>query len=152
MTNASTKHSDEKCSILSGFTTPSKRWSQSMPGSGNITRSDLITHWVWGHPTPKPYSIKPKQVVLRGGPRQNWLRNQTLREKQAMSCAFLTRVTQSPFCIFSLNYDGLMLPVIPGVLLKSRQETPPIYKFNKAFYVANETWLKKMKLLQLSLW
>jgi hypothetical protein len=45
MTNASTEHLDEKCLMLNGSTANNLR-SQSMSGSGNIIRSDPITHWV----------------------------------------------------------------------------------------------------------
>ena len=45
ITNASTEPLDEKCLMLNGFTAPNKFSSQSIPSSGNITRSDLITNW-----------------------------------------------------------------------------------------------------------
>ena len=53
LANASSEHLDEKGLILNG-SKANKLRSQSMLGSGNKTRSDLITYWACDYLSVKP--------------------------------------------------------------------------------------------------
>ena len=60
ITGAITGPYEKKCSTLNGSTPPNKLRSLSILGSGNTTRSDLITHWTMTPPAPETSLEKTK--------------------------------------------------------------------------------------------
>jgi len=66
--------------------------------------------------------------------------------KQADSCVSVTETDKSPYWMYTLAADAVMLPVIPTEKqITRRQDAPAVYALNGAVYVARTAWLRKSK-------
>ena len=67
------------------------------------------------------------------------------KNKGATSCASVTKVSQNPYWMYSLDKNQEIQPLIKGKLPSRRQDLPSIYRLNGAIYICNVDWLNRNK-------
>lgn len=71
---------------------------------------------------------------------------ENLIETKSPACVSVTKPTNSPYWMYTVNSEGKVVPLIEqdGLTIR-RQDLPVVYALNGAVYVAEVNWLKQNK-------